>query len=175
MCDHFGRGDMDAVTSKGAGMSLEPPSPEPGPAGDREPGVPEDWEYTLQVPCDPIAPCIARRTLRTIFEEHGYDELADLAELLTSELVTNAYRYADGPASVRVKRDGKRVRVTVWDPNPKLPSLDGEPIAEEDAERGRGLGLVRMCADSWGGFALKGEPQGIGGKLMWFELGEEGA
>ncbi|MFE7118554.1 ATP-binding protein [Streptomyces sp. NPDC057654] len=139
-----------------------------------EAGPPEDWEYTLQVPRDPLAPCIARRTLRTIFEEHGFSEYADTAELLTSELVTNSYRYADGPASVRVRRDGERVRVSVWDANPKLPALaTGEQSAPPpvDVERGRGLGLVRLCADSWGGFSLRDQQQGLGGKMMWFELG----
>ncbi|MER5782355.1 ATP-binding protein [Streptomyces mobaraensis] len=135
-----------------------------------EPDLADDWEYTLQVPSDPMAPCIARRTLRTIFEEHGFLELADTAELLTSELVTNAYRYSDGPASVRVRRDGDRVRVAVWDTNPRMPALDVAPVADE-AEQGRGLGLVQRCADSWGGFALRDQPQGLVGKLIWFELG----
>ncbi|MFF4408939.1 ATP-binding protein [Streptomyces sp. NPDC001262] len=138
-----------------------------------DPELTDDWEYTLQVPPDPMAPCIARRTLRTIFEEHGFLELADTAELLTSELVTNAYRYSDGPASVRVKREGDRVRVAVWDTNPRLPALDtvSLPDAETEAEQGRGLGLVQWCADSWGGFALRDQPQGLVGKLIWFELG----
>ncbi|GAA0433862.1 ATP-binding protein [Streptomyces luteireticuli] len=139
-----------------------------------EPDLADDWEYTLQVPSDPMAPCIARRTLRTILEEHGFLELADTAELLTSELVTNAYRYSDGPASVRVRREGDRVRVAVWDTNPRLPVLDRVPSAhgpDDEAERGRGLGLVQRCADSWGGFALRDQPQGLVGKLIWFELG----
>ncbi|WP_171169884.1 ATP-binding protein [Streptomyces sp. I05A-00742] len=139
-----------------------------------EPDLADDWEYTLQVPSDPMAPCIARRTLRTIFEEHGFLELADTAELLTSELVTNAYRYSDGPASVRVRRDGDRVRVAVWDTNPRMPALDAVPpvdAAGQEAEQGRGLGLVQWCADSWGGFTLRDQPQGLVGKLIWFELG----
>ncbi|MFI9720227.1 ATP-binding protein [Streptomyces sp. NPDC052396] len=136
-----------------------------------DPELADDWEYTLQVPSDPMAPCIARRTLRTIFEEHGFLELADTAELLTSELVTNAYRYSDGPASVRVKRDGDRVRVAVWDTNPRMPSLDAAPRPDDEAEQGRGLGLVQWCADSWGGFTLRDQPQGLVGKLIWFELG----
>ncbi|MBT2384409.1 ATP-binding protein [Streptomyces sp. ISL-11] len=132
----------------------------------------DDWEYTLQVPCDPLAPCIARRTLRTIFQQHGYAEVAETAELLTSELVTNAYRYSDGPASVRVRREGTRVRVTVWDTNPKLPGPAKAALPDGEAERGRGLGLVMRYADSWGGFALRDQPQGLTGKLIWFELGD---
>ncbi|MEU2873995.1 ATP-binding protein [Streptomyces olivoreticuli] len=136
-----------------------------------DPELADDWEYTLQVPSDPMAPCIARRTLRTIFQEHGFAELADTAELLTSELVTNSYRHSDGPASVRVRREGERVRVTVWDTNPKLPGLSRVALPDDEAEQGRGLGLVMRCADSWGGFALRNQPQGLVGKLIWFELG----
>ncbi|MCF3103265.1 ATP-binding protein [Streptomyces roseoverticillatus] len=138
-----------------------------------DPGFPESWEYTLQVPSDPLAPCIARRTLRTIFEEHGFARVAETAELLTSELVTNSYRHSDGPASVRVRREGKgsAVRVTVWDTNPALPGLRATALPREDAEEGRGLALVMRCADSWGGFALRRQPQGLTGKLVWFELG----
>ncbi|MCD9144852.1 ATP-binding protein [Streptomyces albireticuli] len=117
-----------------------------------------------------MAPCIARRTLRTIFQQHGFAAVADTAELLTSELLTNAYRYSDGPASVRVRGEGERVRVSVWDTNPKLPAPARAAIPDGEAEQGRGLGLVMTCADSWGGFALRDQPQGLVGKLMWFEL-----
>ncbi|ARZ69333.1 ATP-binding protein [Streptomyces sp. HU2014] len=136
-----------------------------------DPEQADDWEYTLQVPRDPLAPCIARRTLRTIFQQHGFAAVADTAELLTSELLTNAYRYSDGPASVRVKGEGERVRVSVWDTNPKLPAPVRAAPPDGEAEQGRGLGLVMTCADSWGGFALRDQPQGLVGKLMWFELG----
>ncbi|PNE31818.1 hypothetical protein AF335_21825 [Streptomyces eurocidicus] len=118
-----------------------------------------------------MAPCIARRTLRTIFQQHGFAAVADTAELLTSELLTNAYRYSDGPASVRVRGEGERVRVSVWDTNPKLPAPVRAVPPDGEAEQGRGLGLVSTCADSWGGFALRDQPQGLVGKLMWFELG----
>jgi len=34
------------------------------------------------------------------------------------------------------------------------------------SENGRGLHLVRACADTWGAYALGG---GRGGKLLWAE------
>ncbi|MET9295777.1 ATP-binding protein [Streptomyces sp. NPDC003077] len=132
-----------------------------------------DWDYALEIPDHPRAPRIARHVLRLILEEHGEQQFADTAELLTSELVTNAHRHARGSASVRVKRIGERLRVSVWDGNPELPALDAAPPPDLGAEDGRGLGLVRLCADSYGGFSLGTGTLGTGGKLIWFELGEE--
>ncbi|MER5970207.1 ATP-binding protein [Streptomyces sp. NPDC002055] len=130
-----------------------------------------DWDYTLQIPHDPIAPRIARRTLRTILDAYDVREPADTAELLASELVTNAHRYAPGPASMRICQDGKLLRVSVWDTDPTLPGLDAYDPPGPEQEGGRGLPLVRMCADDWGGFALGESPYGLSGKLLWFELG----
>ncbi|MFK4266552.1 ATP-binding protein [Streptomyces milbemycinicus] len=39
-----------------------------------------------------------------------------------------------------------------------------------DATHGRGLLLVRLCADNWGGYPLTDHHSGTSGKLLWFEL-----
>ncbi|UQA94591.1 ATP-binding protein [Streptomyces halobius] len=102
--------------------------------------------------------------------QYGERELVETAELLASELVANA-RNSAGPAHVRVKRCGTRLRVSVWDTNPALPVLEGAHGREGDA--GDGLGLIRLCADSYGGFSLgESGALGAGGKLIWFELTE---
>ncbi|GGY66415.1 hypothetical protein GCM10010300_07160 [Streptomyces olivaceoviridis] len=45
-----------------------------------------------------------------------------------------------------------------------------------DAEAGRGLHLVQEYADSWGGLSLADSPLDRGaGKLLWFEVGGQGA
>lgn len=80
------------------------------------------WAYALQLPNDPLAPRIARTTLRAVLTGHGMPQLADTAELLASELVTNAYRYSTGPATLRLRAlGGTRLRVSVWDANPHIP------------------------------------------------------
>ncbi|GAA3792509.1 hypothetical protein ACFS5L_12200 [Streptomyces phyllanthi] len=56
-------------------------SPSPTPA----------WSYALHLPHDPRAPRVARMTLRAVLPAYGISELLDTAELLASELVTNAY------------------------------------------------------------------------------------
>ncbi|MEU6992385.1 ATP-binding protein [Streptomyces sp. NPDC046465] len=142
---------------------------------------PEGWSYALHLPHDPRAPRVARMTLRAALVGHVMTELGDVAELLTSELVTNAYRHAKGPASLRLRsvRAG-RLRVGVWDTSSHIPapfdkppgSLGGHMAAppSEDSGGGRGLHLVCECADSWGGWLLGQELTGSGGKLLWFEL-----
>lgn len=146
---------------------------------------PECWQYSLRLPHDPRAARIARVTVRAILASHGRDELLDVTELLTSELVSNAYRHTKGPSSVRlVALHGGRLRVFVWDRSPHVPPSFGEvsvaPCAPSppsaDVEHGRGLLLVRQCADRWGCWPLEGGSLGRGGgKLMWFEVGGEGA
>lgn len=136
-----------------------------------DPAPSEAWEYYLQLPHDPRAPGIARTTVRAVLVAHGLRELVDTAALLTSELATNAYRYAEGPASVRLNWERRRLRVSVWDNNPDLPAaLAPEP----DADGGRGLFLLELFSDRCGGYALGEKPFGLCGKLLWFELGPGG-
>ncbi|MEV7197441.1 ATP-binding protein [Streptomyces sp. NPDC093510] len=141
----------------------------------------EGWSYALHLPHDPRAPRVARMTLRAALDGHGMSELVEVAELLTSEMVTNAYRHTKGPASLRLRsvRAG-RLRVGVWDtsshipaPFDKPPAIPGGstvPPASDDSDGGRGLHLVHECADSWGGWLLGDQFTGGGGKLLWFEL-----
>ncbi|MEV5952857.1 ATP-binding protein [Streptomyces sp. NPDC051987] len=94
-------------------------------------------------------------------------EVTDTAELLLSELMTNAYRHAKVPAGreiwARCVVTDDRVRVTVTDASGILPTPGTAPL---DAESGRGLALVAAFADDWGAERRR---CGIG-KEMWFEL-----
>nr|WP_294008076.1 ATP-binding protein [Streptomyces sp.] len=94
-------------------------------------------------------------------------ELTDTAELLLSELMTNAYRHAKVPAGreiwARCVVTDDRVRVTVTDASDTLPTPG---TASVYAESGRGLALVAALADDWGA-GRRGS--GIG-KELWFEL-----
>ncbi|MEU1626957.1 ATP-binding protein [Streptomyces sp. NPDC020096] len=136
------------------------------------------WTYTLQLPHDPRAVRIARITLRTVLTTHDLGELLDPAELLTNELVTNAYRHSDGPSCLRVRKMANRLRIGVWDTNPTIPPPFGNGTLrapEPDSERGRGLMLVRRWADNYGGYELGEELSGKCGKLLWFEILRRGA
>lgn len=144
---------------------------------------PDTWVYALRLPPDPRAARVARMTVRAALDGHGMREVRDVVELLTSELVTNAYRHTKGPASLRLTAlGGGRLRVGVWDSSPYIPApfdqSPGRPVASvpRDACGGRGLLLVQECADSWGGWSLGDDLLGRGaGKLLWFEVGGDGA
>ncbi|MDX2689904.1 ATP-binding protein, partial [Streptomyces scabiei] len=84
--------------------------------------MPETWDYTLQIPNDPRAVPVCRRTLRLILTVHGLLGLADLAELLATELISNAVRHTKGPAALRVRRSAEgMVWIGAWDADPEPP------------------------------------------------------
>jgi anti-sigma regulatory factor (Ser/Thr protein kinase) len=132
--------------------------------------MPETWDYTLYIPNDLRAVTVCRRTLRLILTMHGLIGLVDTAELLATELVANAVRHTKGPAALRVRRTTEGV---IWlgawdtDPTPPDPPQRLDQVAELE-EEGRGLALVRACAEVWGW-----QPSarfGNRGKYVWCEL-----
>ncbi|NNN30541.1 ATP-binding protein [Streptomyces sp. S3(2020)] len=128
----------------------------------------ERWEYTLYIPADPRAVTVCRRTLRLILTLHGLIRLVDTAELLATELVSNAVRHTQGPAALRVRWAAGVLRIGAWDADPEPPEPPGEFDMPDLAEDGRGLGLVRACADLWGWQPLT--RNGQRGKLVWCDL-----
>ncbi|MER7348443.1 ATP-binding protein [Streptomyces aurantiacus] len=104
----------------------------------------------------------ARGALRELLRHWGRPGRAETAELLASELVTNALVHTDRDAILTATVGPRRLRVEVRDfvgrrPRPRAPG-DGEDT------HGRGLLLVQSLADAWGVRA-----QGVG-KVVWFEL-----
>ncbi|MCS0605014.1 ATP-binding protein, partial [Streptomyces sp. LP11] len=111
----------------------------------------EPWDYTLYIPNDPRAVTICRRTLRVILTLHGLIGLVDTAELLATELVSNAVRHTKGPAALRVRRTPHGVVwIGAWDTDPAPPPPPKPLEQAAGLEGGRGLGLVVACADYWG-------------------------
>ncbi|MET9903550.1 ATP-binding protein [Streptomyces sp. NPDC006446] len=126
----------------------------------------EPWTYALHIPHDGRAVTVCRRTVRLILTLHGLIRLADVAELLAAELVSNAVRHTKGPAALRLHwRDGV-LRIGAWDASPVPPPHDVSVAG--DAEAGRGLVLVRACADDWGWHPLR--QGGDIGKYVWCDL-----
>ncbi|NUP17915.1 MAG: ATP-binding protein [Streptomyces sp.] len=126
------------------------------------------WEYTLYIPNDVRAVTVSRRTLRLILTMHGLVTLADTAELLASELVGNAVRHTKGPAALRVRWSGGVLRIGAWDANPEPPEPPRDLAMLGEAEEGRGLAMVRACADLWGWQPLT--RNGSRGKYVWCDL-----
>lgn len=138
--------------------------------------VPPSWNYTLHLPRDPRAPGVARATLRSVLAAHELTRLTPTAELLASELLTNAHLHTSGPYALRIRSTAPdRLTVAVWDTDPRVPSAfqESAPSAAppEDDEHGRGLHLVRACADALGVSVLRELGASKGGKLLWTECG----
>ncbi|WP_371661922.1 ATP-binding protein [Streptomyces sp. NBC_00280] len=131
--------------------------------------APESWEYSLCIPNDLRAVTVSRRTLRLILTMHGLIGLVDTAELLATELVSNAVRHTKGPAALRVRWSAGVLRIGAWDADPQPPEPPQELDQLADSEDGgRGLGMVRACADLWGWQPLS--RFGNRGKFVWCEL-----
>jgi anti-sigma regulatory factor (Ser/Thr protein kinase) len=98
--------------------------------------------------------------------------LATDAELLVSELVTNAVNATAGHQQaavlLRLSSDSARVLVEVWDPDPQPPAPKdlGEDGTPDPQEGGRGLCLVAALSARWNWY-LTEEPAG---KVVWCEL-----
>ncbi|GAQ67992.1 MULTISPECIES: ATP-binding protein [Streptomyces] len=131
------------------------------------------WNYTLSLPRDPRSPGVGRATLRAVLAAHDLSELAPTAELLAAELLTNAHRHTAREYALRVLEIGGRLRVGVWDRDWRVPvgfEEDAGPVGP-DAERGRGLQLVRACAEGRGLSVLRDLGVSQGGKLLWVDCG----
>ncbi|MYR56823.1 SpoIIE family protein phosphatase [Streptomyces sp. SID625] len=104
---------------------------------------------------------LARRFVRAALRDAA-PEVADTAELLASELVTNAVLHARTEVEVRVWSHEGQVRVRVGDGWPDRPPVPREP--RPYAGTGRGLAVVEELASSHGAHV------GAHGKTVWFEL-----
>ncbi|MGW0123006.1 ATP-binding protein [Streptomyces sp. NPDC003327] len=103
-----------------------------------------------------------RHALREWLGQWGGPGATHVAELLTSELVTNALIHTDHGAVVTATVVPHQLRVEVRDFVPGLAAPLVPPA--DDGTHGRGLVLVQELADSWGVVA-----HGVG-KVVWFEL-----
>ncbi|MEY9211348.1 SpoIIE family protein phosphatase [Thermobifida halotolerans] len=108
----------------------------------------------------PTTPALARRLIRTTLTEWGLPSLIDLVELLATELVTNAVRYASRPIDLRLLRTDILL-CEVTDDDQHRPVLRQASTTDEG---GRGLQLVSSLSRRWGASAK------TTGKVVWFEL-----
>ncbi|MBT3152746.1 ATP-binding protein [Streptomyces sp. CHD11] len=123
-------------------------------------------QLALSVPTTPAAVTAVRHQAMnaiTGWETELDDALMHTAELVISELVTNAVRHAGtGQVSLSVQLVQAGLRIEVDDSNPALPQLC---LPDQHAENGRGLFLVAVLADRYGA-----DPTPTG-KRCWAEIG----
>lgn len=104
----------------------------------------------------------ARKTVSDQLWAWGLSALVDDAELITSELVTNAIAYGGGLVELRLTALPHRVRIAVIDGNPDaVPTLATDRGLQVG---GRGLALVAQLAADWG-YETRAES-----KEVWAEL-----
>ncbi|MFC5883837.1 ATP-binding protein [Kitasatospora sp. CM 4170] len=150
-------GQAGTAGTAGAGGRAQAGAPAPGCALHRRLHLALD-------PADLVAVGAVRHRLRSALSRWGVPELADTAELLSSELVTNALLHTgQGAIFEAVLGADLRLRIEVQDNAARLPGRRRDPDAEY-ATSGRGLMLVEALADDWG-VQLRGD-----GKVTWFEL-----
>ncbi|KOV63778.1 PAS/PAC sensor protein [Streptomyces sp. MMG1121] len=123
-------------------------------------GLPAESVGDWTLPREPRSVGRAREYARTQLVDWDLEALVDTAELLVSELVTNALRYGEGEIRLRLLLDRTLV-CEVWDSGLVQPR---RRRARDTDEGGRGLQLVGLLSAAWGS---RRTPRG---KTVWFEL-----
>jgi anti-sigma regulatory factor (Ser/Thr protein kinase) len=111
------------------------------------------------LPADPAAVATARSLAARRLSGWAMDDAVFSTELIVSELVTNAIRYAEPPVQLRLIRD-RTLSVEVSDGSSAAPYLRHARTTDEG---GRGLLLVSQFAQRWG---TRYEDRG---KTIWAE------
>jgi anti-sigma regulatory factor (Ser/Thr protein kinase) len=111
---------------------------------------------------------LGRDLTRAALCQWGMAVLADMAELVVSELVTNALRHgvpsarrlvSDRPVRLKLLAQPPFMMCMVSDPGAEIPVLrESDPTQEN----GRGLRVVEACSVRWGWHLLD-----EGGKIVW--------
>lgn len=102
----------------------------------------------------------ARQFVTAACAEFGLtQEVCEVAVLLTSELVTNAFTHGRSAARVVLHSDGRCLHVEVADDNSRYPHVQA---LDPEALDGRGLQILDVAASHWGV-----RPDEFG-KVVWF-------
>ncbi|MEO6712143.1 MAG: ATP-binding protein [Mycobacteriales bacterium] len=108
------------------------------------------------------SPRAARRFVGDMLRRWHFDSAVERAQLLTSELVTNAVLHAGTEVQVVLEAYADTVHVEVIDLTHVPPVARYTPY--DDLQTGRGLLLLDSVASSWGV-----DPR-ESGKSVWFDL-----
>lgn len=123
----------------------------------------ETYRTDLALASNLDAPSLARRFV-VDNSDHLAEHLVQDAELLVSELVTNAVLHGRPQITLRVDLEPPFIGVSVTDRGEDFAAPDR--LAAHNATHGRGLRIVAAVAREHG---VAATPEGEG-KTVWFEL-----
>ena len=123
----------------------------------------------LELAAFPSAVPCARGHVRAVATESGLAHLADTAELLASEIVTNAVQASDRlniaetpVVQITVTIDHESLLIRVWDGSDSMPVR--QQVALSDGG-GRGLTIIDALSTDWGAC------READGKVVWALIG----
>ncbi|MGW1609972.1 SpoIIE family protein phosphatase [Streptomyces sp. NPDC002285] len=120
--------------------------------------LPETVAYWYMAP-RPQTAGQARRLTRRTLDHWGLESLVETTELMVSEVVANAVRFASRPITLRLLCTDV-LRCEVGDDSPIVPRMRHARLSDEG---GRGLFLVDQLSQRWGATRVST------GKVVWFE------
>jgi anti-sigma regulatory factor (Ser/Thr protein kinase) len=123
--------------------------------------LPASKVATWDIPADPALVAAIRKQAVKQVEHWGLEEATFTAELVVSELVTNAIRYGARPIRLRLIHGASTLIVEVSDTSHTAPHLRRARTFDEG---GRGLLLVAQLTQRWG------TRHTAEGKTIWAEL-----
>ena len=124
--------------------------------------VPRGHRAATQLPPVRQSPSAARHFVAGMLRRWHLDSAVESAELLISELVTNAVVHAGTEVQIVIEASEDKVHVEVIDLNRRQPVHRLTPY--DDLQTGRGLTLLEGVASAWGVRTLER------GKSVWFEI-----
>ncbi|MFG3081872.1 SpoIIE family protein phosphatase [Streptomyces parvulus] len=125
-------------------------------------GLPAGQVATWDIPADPSLVAPVRKQVLDQLSTWGLLDASFTAELVVSELVTNAIRYGAPPIRLRLIHDAATLICEVSDTSHTAPHLRRARTWDEG---GRGLLLVAQLTQRWG------SRHTAEGKTIWAELG----
>jgi anti-sigma regulatory factor (Ser/Thr protein kinase) len=155
LADH----DLDPRGSESPGGSGNPFLSGLDPGGETLTEVTLPTVVRRHLPPHPTSVGEARRIVRRLLVTGGDVDLVDAAELLVSEIVTNAVLHAGTSIDLRCTLVDHSLLVEVDDGGGQLPSYRGY---DSTVCSGRGLVLLEQLAERWGVIPT------FGGKTVWF-------